>query len=71
MDKFITDWVATNCDAADCANLGFAQAFLQFNVYTKICPRFDTTLALTFFLLGLYRVDLRPDYQLDLPSLRN
>ncbi|KAH7305196.1 hypothetical protein B0I35DRAFT_454380 [Stachybotrys elegans] len=51
MNTFITDWVATNCAAADCANLGFAQAFLQFNGFTGLtcdlitsstCPPFAT-----------------------------
>ncbi|KAJ1336146.1 hypothetical protein MN608_02894 [Microdochium nivale] len=36
VDKFIQDWVAANGTAADCANLGFAQCYLQFNGLTTL-----------------------------------
>lgn len=35
MNKYITDWVAENGTKADCATLGFAQCYLQFNVSAK------------------------------------
>jgi hypothetical protein len=35
MNKYITDWVAENGTKANCAELGFAQCYLQFNVSRK------------------------------------
>jgi hypothetical protein len=51
MDKYITDWVAENGDQANCAELGFAQCYLQANGFTGLtcnlitsdtCPPFNT-----------------------------
>ncbi|KAM0329025.1 hypothetical protein ACHAPQ_006888 [Fusarium lateritium] len=51
MNKYITDWVAENGTKANCAELGFAQCYLQFNGFTGLtcnlitsdtCPPFST-----------------------------
>jgi len=34
VDQYIQDWMKANGTAADCANLGFAQCYLQFNGLT-------------------------------------
>jgi hypothetical protein len=65
MNKYITDWVAENGTKADCATLGFAQCYLQFNVSAKHhYPHVKLTGD-----LGIHRPHLQPDHQRYLPAI--